>query len=177
MRRVIAGLVVVAAGLTGLTGCGGNSPQPSELSEKSSTPTRTATPTPSASPTTSQNPAVFVRQYVAAANQAVDNGDVARMRAMSAPGCDFCQSTAESLATFHDDGGSYAGDANWHVTEVGKPSGTDPVKISAYVKVNPHKIVSKRGAAPKSAQGRVLLFDFTLAKGNGQWTVKDLDVN
>ncbi|GAA2759686.1 hypothetical protein [Actinopolymorpha rutila] len=158
-------------------GCGGNSPQPSDLSKKSSTPTATATPTASPSPTTAAKPAAFVRQYIAAANQAVGNGDVARMRAMSAPGCDFCQSTAKSLATFHADGGSYVGDANWHVTEVGKPTGTNPVKLSAYVKVNPHKVVSKRGASPEPDPGRLMLFDFTLAKGQGRWTVKNLVVN
>lgn len=96
---------------------------------------------------------------------------------MSAPDCAFCQETAKSLAEFHANGGRYVGDPNWHITELGKPTGTDPVKLSAYVKVNPHKIVSKRGATPKPNQGQVLLFDFTLAKGKGQWTVKDLNVS
>ncbi|SFG63900.1 hypothetical protein SAMN05421678_107180 [Actinopolymorpha cephalotaxi] len=96
---------------------------------------------------------------------------------MNAPGCNFCQSTAKSLATFHANGGSYVGDASWHVTEVGKPTGTNPVKVSAYVKVNPHKVVSKRGASPKTDPGRLMLFDFTLAKGQDRWTVKNLVVN
>lgn len=177
MRHVIAGLVVAAAGLTGLTGCGGDSPQPSELSKESATPTATPTPSASPSPTSAAEPAAFVRQYIAAANQLMNTGDAARMRAMSAPDCDFCQNTAKSLTTFHANGGHYVGDATWHITELGKPAGTDPVKVSAYVKVNPHKIVSKRGATPEPDQGRVLLFDFTLAKGKGHWTVKDLDVN
>jgi hypothetical protein len=107
----------------------------------------------------------------------VNSGDASRMRAMSAPECSFCQDTARSLTAFHAKGGHYLGDPSWHVTELGKPTGTDPVKISAYVKINSHKIVSKRGATPSPEKGRTLLFDFTLAKGSDRWTVRNLDVN
>lgn len=179
MRRVLAAMAAVAAGGALLVGCGSDTVEPSALASESSTPSptpTTASPTPTPSPTAS-NPTAFVHQYVAAANRALTKGDVAQMTELSGPDCAFCSQTATSMKTFYANGGSYEGDASWHVDEMGKPDGTDPVKISAYVKVKPHKVISKRGASPEPEQGRTLLFDFTLAKGNGQWKVKDLVVN
>ncbi|MGW5362085.1 hypothetical protein [Actinopolymorpha pittospori] len=179
MRRVLAAMVAVAAGGALLAGCGSDAVEPSGLSSESSTPsptptTASPTPTPSA---TSSDPTAFVHQYVEAANRALTKGDVDQMAALSGPDCAFCSQTAASMKTFYANGGSYEGDASWHIDELGKPNGTDPVSISVYIKVKPHKVISKRGASPEPEEGRTLLFDFTLAKGNGQWKVKDLVVN
>lgn len=174
MRRaggVFAASVVAVAMLLG--GCGGSSPEPSGLGSKSASPKASAT-SASPKPSSSDDPVAFARAYVAAANVAVTRGEADQLRALSAPGCEFCEDTASSMTTFHENGGSYDGDPSWHITEVGEPTGTDPVELSMYVEVAPHKIVSKRGGKPRQDQGRTLLFDFTLAKENGQWKVKNL---
>lgn len=174
MRRTFVAAVAVAS--LGLVVACTATPEPPTVGDdgKTSTPGPGAT---SASPTPTVPVTDFVRQYVDAANTGLTSGDVAGMRALANESCDFCTQTAASIERFHANGGSYVGDATWHITEVGKPSGTDPVKLSMYVQVKPHSTVAKKGATPKPDKGRTLLFDVTLGKEDGQWKVKDLVVN
>jgi hypothetical protein len=134
----------------------------------SPSPTKTANPT--------EPPEDFARRYIDVANTALTTGDVGDLEALGSAKCDFCKEMAQSLETFHDNGGSYQGDPTWHITDLGKPTGTTAVAVSMYIEVKPHKIVEKKGATPRPGKGQTLLFDMTLGKEDGQWKVTDLDV-
>lgn len=169
---------VTAAVLVLATACTGT-PEPPVV-DGGDTPESSDSPTaaPTSSSTSSGEPAdEFARQYVRATNAAITNGDVEQLRDLSLPSCASCKQNADAMETFHSNGGSYEGDPSWHITELGKPTGTDPAKVSMYVQVKPHQVVAKKGAAPKPSQERVFLIDLTLGKEDGRWKVRDLVIN
>ncbi|MBM7787190.1 DUF6318 family protein [Tenggerimyces flavus] len=165
---------MTAAVLVLATACTGT-PEPPVV-ETGDTPAASKSPT--AAPTSSAEPAdEFARQYIRATNTALTKGDVKQLRDLSVPSCESCARNADAMETFHSNGGSYQGDPSWHITEVSKPTGTDPATVSMYVQVKPHQVVAKKGAAPKPSQERVFLIDLTLGKEDGRWKVRDLVIN
>lgn len=169
---VTAAVLVLASACTG-------TPEPPVV-ETGDTPASSESPTAASTPapTSSGEPAEeFARQYVRAANTALTKGDVKQLRDLSLPSCSSCKQTADAMEKFYSNGGSYQGDASWHITELGKPTGTDPEKVSMYVQVKPHQVVAKKGAAPKPSKERLFLIDLTLGKEDGRWKVRDLVIN
>lgn len=200
-----AGALFVAAAL-GLTGCSGGAPadpgsaSPPTTDGATSTPSATPTPTPSAvyKPADASGPAqnvpvpvlpevaktetkegleAFTRYWFELLNYAYQTGDVAGLRAVTSPDCEYCSRLVTSLSTNYQGGRWLAGGkistpASNTSFERSNDGNFQVVLQVLQTPISYYEPGGKefRAASNGSNTGNVLLADFV----NGAWRANDL---
>lgn len=132
MKRTLAAAVIAALALS-LTACSEDDPEPKIAPSESTSPS-----TPATSPTdppakepweknTRAGAVAFVKHWFTVFSDAMDDGDVAELRAISAANCVTCVNFADRLEAIYANGGFYKSEG-WRVlrTSPGSTEGLDP---------------------------------------------------
>ena len=155
MKRALVAAVAVALALS-LAACFEDDSEPEFAPPESTSPS-----TPDTSPTepaekeaweqnTRAGAVAFVKHWFVVFSDAMPDGDVTELRAISAPGCVTCRNFANRLEAIYQKGGFYRSDG-WNVlrTTPGSPEGLDPGELLVLARVQVGAERSKEDAQAK----------------------------
>lgn len=163
MTRLIACVVLVL--LCGLSACDDDpTPNIPDETPSASSPTVSESPSPTEPTETPEalTPEETVRAWVAARNEALQDGNVEAARALSALDCRSCKELLDPIEEIYAAGGSFD-TTGWTVAGLSKPQGDDPIKVNAAMKFAGGTTVSEAGAEPMTygPERHVIVFDLS----------------
>jgi len=166
-RAVNAVAVALLVGLT-LSGCSGDDPVPKvEPSSPAPTPT-------SGSPSPSQqalSPEETVRAWVKARNEALQDGNVASVQALSERSCRTCHNSIAPIESVYGDGGHFE-TRGWLVV-ASRPLSTagGSATVDAALQYLSGRTFPSAGATPVSYDVERHIARFRLHKVDGHWLI------
>lgn len=174
LRRL---LVLLAATLLVLSGCGG-SPEPKPMPKPSST-AASPSPTPPAMPSaakqkTKRGAIALGRYYVALVNHAQATGDVKPLASIEAQRAPSCARSRLAVKRIYAAGGEIRGGA-WRVRSVSalpNPT-THGWLIALTVAFGPQSVRRSASAEPQHLQGGRLPINLQIANERGEWRVRE----
>ena len=145
-------------------------PDPTPSSSAAS-PSETAS-SPTTSPTAEAlTPEETVRAWVAARNQALQDGDTTAAEALSAPGCESCENSLGPIRDVYAGGGHYETEG-WRVASSDVTGETvDSATIATGLVYAAGTTVPAAGAEPVSYEVERHIAEFRLSRLDGQWLV------
>lgn len=162
------GALALAASLA-LSACSSDAPEPKIAPEQSpSTSTAAASPSPEPGAT---RPEEAVRAWVEARNQALQDGDVAQVRALSSASCDTCDELIRPIDKVYDNGGHYE-TQGWKIAGAKVESQTpDRAKVNVGLSYAPGTTVPSAGADPVRYDEEKHIATFRLRNTGDGWLV------
>lgn len=158
-------------------------PLPSTSSQHQTTPTPTPTPTPAPTATPPPMPEAargtgkpamraFVRHYVSVINFAEKTGNVAGIRALSAPSCGDCERLARFLSRLYDSGGHIRPGAGWMIEDMIVVPGE--TIVAASMREAAASVYTDPSASPSITEADHFAVEFELRHADDGWLVTQL---
>ena len=176
MVRTRGVIAVLLAGCL-LAGCSNEDPKPNIADPTTSAPTSplvsvsTSPPTSSSPPSASLDPEQTVRAWIAARNQALQDGDTTAVDALSAPDCRSCEEANKVIREVYAAGGSFH-TPGWTVVAAKQKEGASPVQVDTALTFAAGQTTPSAGADPVSYGEEKHIVTFKLSKVDGNFRVQ-----
>lgn len=181
MFPAVAALVVATA----LTGCQSNpEPPPLETAPSASPSPSSTEPTSEPAPTMpaeAEGPSraaakAFVRHFFDVLNHAMNSGETAELRRLSAPGCQSCEAIAGNIESTYSAGGNIQSDG-WRLQSVTPVPSQPAVRaiMDLGVLMTTERVTKNSDSKPESFRGGKQPMTIHLSHTDEGWRVERLD--
>ncbi|WP_218029510.1 DUF6318 family protein, partial [Nocardioides szechwanensis] len=153
-------------------GCSDDDREPHVDPTPSTSTTTTTSPTPDPTPTVAPlGPVETVKAWVQARNLAMSDGDVAPVRALSAPECQSCSDLIDPIEKTYERGGHYE-TKGWRVVRT-KVTSEDAAKVEvvAGLELGGGRTFHSPTADPVVYPSEKRIGIFELTRSNDQWRI------